>query len=74
MKRPPFFSLASLSRTERQLRALPATRSRTGRERRERDLSDRLVSEARNTSPTLLGQTDSRSREFHCVPHPLQAL
>lgn len=34
IERPPFFLLASLSRTERQLRALPAARSRTGWKRR----------------------------------------
>lgn len=73
--KPPFFSLASLSRTERQLRALPAASPSNGpKATRARSLGsfgvrgpDELVV---SHSPRA---TASLSRAFHHVPHSLRA-
>lgn len=75
IERPPFFSLDSLSRTERQLRALPAARSRTSRTRRWRDLWDSFASKRTDSlSPTLFPQpllSRVRSSTFPLPSHSL---
>lgn len=68
-KRLPFFSLASLSRTERQLRALPAARTR---KRAERDTSaiSRIVWQP-NPGRTRLFSPFHLALCFVAIPVPL---